>query len=334
MGRFIKDSFHCPGEGILMNKKNNLLAIFAVGLLAGPMVAQADFEFEIVDHPGAPATQIFGINDRGDAAGIGVISPGNLLPFVYDSKKGTFTDIAPLASFPTAVLGISDSGVLVGNVDSLDLLTTTGIIRDKKGNYTVFSHPGAVDFTTARGVNNKGLVTGFRDHSNLGGTVYGFIHDPKNDTYTDIISPDDHAQSIAQGINSKGEVVGSAFFFNADDPCGNSSPSGFFRNGWHRATDGTVTYFTVNGSDRTAARGINDEGSVVGFFRDPDDGKFKGYKAELDGTQCQSLTIGQNDILDVMDSDGDFVQGINNKGVISGGAGFDDSSPGFIATRD
>ncbi len=306
-----------------MMKKNQLLAVLAAGLLAGPMVAQADFEFELVDHPGAPDTQVFGINDRGDVVGSGNTNVATL-PFVFAAKKGTFTDVAPMAGADTSVLGINDPGIMVGSVDN------DAFIRDKNGNYAVFSHPDAVSFTQARAVNNKGLVTGFRDHLNLGGTIYGFIHDPKSDTYTDIIPPGDHARSIAQGINSKGEVVGSAFFLDADDPCGDSGPFGFVRKGWHRAKDGTVTYFTVNGSPRTAARGINDSGTIVGFAPDPADGKTKGFKVELDGSQCQAITVASGDLLDIPAFDALFAQGITNSGVSVGQVN-DANSHGFIA---
>ena len=172
-------------------------------------------------------------------------------------------------------------------------------------------------------------MTGFRDDLNV--ITVGFIYDPKSGTFTDL-NPTSFF-TIAQGINSKGDVVGSSNFFPDDDPCvGSGNP--FLRYGWLRAKNGTVTYFSVNGS-HTSARGINDKGSIVGFFRDLDDGgKFKGYIAELDGSQCQLLTVGPNDILDVMGSDANFVQGINNKGVISGGADIGGSSPGFIARPD
>ncbi len=114
-----------------MKKKNQLLAIFAVGLLAGPIAAQADFNYELVDHPGAPDTNVFGINDRGDVVGNGFTNVATL-PFVFASKKGTLTDVAPLAGADTAVLGINDAGVMVGSVDD------DAFIRDKKGNFTVF----------------------------------------------------------------------------------------------------------------------------------------------------------------------------------------------------
>jgi len=303
-----------------MMKKNQLLAVLAAGLLAGPMVAQADFEFELVDHPGAPDTQVFGINDRGDLVGNGSTNVATL-PFVFASKKGTLTDVAPMAGADTSVLGINDAGIMVGSVDN------DAFIRDKKGNYAVFSHPGAVAFTQARAVNNKGLVTGFRNTGvPFAFSAAGFIYDPKSDTFTDL-NPTSFF-TIAQGINSKGEVVGSSNFLAVDDPCvGLGNP--FLRYGWSRATDGTVTYFEVNGSS-TSARGINDEGSIVGFFLDLNDGIFKGFKVKLDGSPCQSLTVAGGDVLEIPGFDL-FPQGITNSGDVAGIADDGINQHGFIA---
>ena len=308
-----------------MKKKKQLLLVLAVGLLAGPMVAQADFEFELVDHPGAPDTQVFGINDRGDVVGNGITNVA-ALPFVFAAKKGTFTDVPPLAGFArTAVLGTNDSGVLVGSVISVDETTRSGFIRDKKGNFTVLDHPAGVGFTQFRGVNNKGLVTGFRGDASV--IFVGFIYDPKSDAFTDLIPTGFF--TIAQGINSKGEVVGSTTFLAADDPCP-SLTNPFHRFGWLRATDGTVTYFEVNGS-HTSARGINDHGSIAGFFFDLNDGKFKGFKVTLDGSQCQSITVAAGDVLEIDGLDNVFAGSINNSGVIAGAADDNINSHGFIA---
>jgi hypothetical protein len=91
-----------------------------------------------------------------------------------------------------------------------------------------------------------------------------------------------------------------------------------------------VTYFTVNGSDRTAARGINDSGTIVGFVRDPNDGKTKGFKVELDGSQCQAITVASGDLLDIPAFDFLFPQDITNSGVIVGQV-FGANGHGFIA---
>ncbi len=102
-----------------MKKKNQLLAVFAVGLLAAPIAAQAQYDYQQIDYPGAPDTQVFGINDRGNVVGNGFNNVDGF-PFVYDSKKGTLTDVAPLAGFDdTSVLGIDDAGNMVGIVPLL-----------------------------------------------------------------------------------------------------------------------------------------------------------------------------------------------------------------------
>ena len=55
-----------------MRKKFHLSLFAIVALIAGPLVAQAQgYTYETVDYPGAPNTQVFGINDRGDAVGNG-----------------------------------------------------------------------------------------------------------------------------------------------------------------------------------------------------------------------------------------------------------------------
>lgn len=309
-----------------MKKKNQLLAILAVGVLAGPTASQADSEIQLIDHPGATDTQVFGINNRGDVVGNGFADP-TALPFVYSSRRDTLTDVAPAAGyFSTSVLGISHAGIMVGSVDSLDGLTRSGFIRGTDGTYTVFSHPDALSQTNPRGVNNQRLVSGFRDSAD--GTLVAFIYDSRTETFTDIDNGES-IQTIAHGINSRGEVVGNSFFLSEDDPC-NGSAAGSANYGWLRAADGSITYFQVNGQS-TRARGVNDSGSIVGFVTDPGDGKLKGFNVQLDGSNCQSITIASGELLEVMGFETTFPEGITNSGVIVGSAGdFGGASHGFI----
>jgi hypothetical protein len=306
--------------------KTQITAVLAAGLLAGPMLVQAQYDFEISDYPGADFTQVFGISDRGDVVGTAVDLDS--IPFVYDSKKGTFTDVAPIAEYDdTSVLGISDSGVLVGSVTVDDLVS--GLIIHQDGSATVFVHPDAVSFTQARGVNSEGLVTGYRDSAdNQFVPENGFIYDPETGTFTDIVPS---LFTIAQGINSRGDVVGHATFdgnFGAPDPCGSSDP--FLRRGWLRTPDGTVTYFDVNGGS-TSARGITDSGTIAGFVTDT---ATFGFVVELDGSQCQSILIADDDLL-AFPGVGDtftFPGGIKNSGEVVGSYDDDDGTHGFIAT--
>ena len=311
-----------------MNKKKQLLLVVAMGLLAGPIAAQAqvEYDYESFNFPGSTLDQIFGINKRGDVVGNGSIDPDGI-PYVYDSKKDEFTNVTPVAGFDfTSVLGISDKGVLVGSVDDGSVIS--GLIINKNGASTVFVHPDAVLFTQARGVNKKGLVTGFRDDANdQFSPENGFIYDPKTDTFTDIVPS---LFTIAQGINSWGDVVGNAIFFvdlGVPDPCGSTD---LVTRGWLRTADGTVTYFDVNG-DSTRARGINDSGTIAGWVIDTGSGLPKGFVVELDGSPCQSFTIADTDLLHFPGSSGTFVQGINNSGDVSGSYDDGATSFGFIA---
>lgn len=310
-----------------MKMKIQLSLIFAAGILAGPLLAhaQAGYDYQTIDQPGATFTEVLGINNRGDVVGNGVIFP-NTFPFVYEARTGTLTGVAPVAGYvDTAVVGISDNGVLVGSI--FDGSVENGLIIDQNGASTVFDHPDAVAFTQARGVNNKGLVSGFY-FSSTASTLVGFIYDPKTDSFTDIGDPSS-LQTIAHGINSRGEVVGDSFFFNEDDPCPGSNDI-VVRRAWLRKKDGSISYFQVNGL-HTAARGINDAGSIVGFVNPAFSPPIKGFVVELDDSPCQSIAIADSDLLEFPEFDFLFPEGITNSGVIVGIVN-DGNDHGFIAT--
>jgi uncharacterized membrane protein len=271
---------------------------------------------------------VWGINARGDVVGGSGIA-GACVPFVYDSKNATFTDIAPVAGYDcTSILGISDSGILAGSVSIDAIPLRSGLILDKKGNATIFDHPDAVFQTSPRDINNDGLVTGIIDVDEPEELLRGFIYDSATGTFTDIVPS---VQTIAQGINADGYVVGSATFFDdfgPPDPCGNE---GFRRYGWLRAPDGAVTYFDVNGW-RTNARDITDPGTIAGWVFDSDTGVTKGFITELDGTQCQSITIPDSDLLALPGGTLTVLQGIKNSGEVVGNDL--DGNQSFIATPE
>ncbi len=302
--------------------KNRLLAAVAVGSLAVPVLANAQYDFQDISYPGQPDTQVFGINDSGDAVGTGF--GATAIPFVYSSMDGTHTPVPPADGYAsTSVLGINDAGDMAGSVTSLDLTTTSAFIRSKKGTYTVFSHPDAISSTTARAINNKGLVTGTRD--TVDGSLAGFLYDPRTETFTDLVPS---LLTIAQGISSKGDVVGDARF--EVDPCGGATPLG--RYGWVREKDGTVILFQVNGQ-RTAARGINDAGKVVGFTTDPFTGQTKGFVIDAPDTNCEAVAVDASDLFAFPGSDFTFPEGITNSGDIVGLYQDAVNGFGFIATR-
>lgn len=314
-----------------MNKINQLLLVFAAWLFAQPMLAQAqtEYEYQTIDYPSVSSTQVFGINSRGDLVGT-AFDEENCFPFIYDSRDASFTDVASVAGYDcTHVLGISDSGYLVGSVTSDEPFSRSGLILDKADNATVFDHPDAVSQTVARAVNNDGLVTGYIDTIDPDEIWRGFIYDPETGTFTDI---EPSIFTFAQGVNSRGDVVGSSIFLNSEDPCGPTPDPGTVRYGWLRTADGNMSYFDVNGW-RTSARGFTNSGTIAGFALDVETTTWWGFVTEFDGTPCQSITIPYDELLAVPEAGELMVaQGVNNRGMVVGWyEAVDLSVHGFLA---
>ena len=305
-----------------MKNSNPVLAAIAIAGLIGPLTVQAQYDYLDIGVPGQQNTSVFGINDSGDAVGTGSVP--DTVPFIYSSMDGSITPVAPAEGYlDTSLLGINDAGDTAGVVTSLDGTTRSAFVRSKKGTYTVFSHPDAISDTTARAINNKGLVTGTRDDAN--GLLQGFLYDPKTNTFTDLVPS---TLTIAQGISSKGDIVGDARY--EVDPCGNGTP--FIRYGWLHDKRGNVTLFQVNGL-RTAARGINDAGKITGFTTDPVTGQTTGFVIDAPDTNCENVVVDASELLAFPGADATFPEAITNSGDVVG-IYFDPlgSTRGFIAT--
>jgi len=328
-----------------MGDRKTILGLVAAGVVLAPAVAlaQAAYDYQVINYPGVSFTNLFAINDHGVAVGNGSDGAGNNYPFLYDIDTGTLTDVANVAGYDrTAIIGISDSGLLVGDVD-LDLdQTRNGLIRDLQGADTVFSHPDALFVTEARGVNNQGLVSGSRDSAERPGEyAFAFIYNPTKGTFIDFA---ESISTLAHGMNSQGDVVGNAVFFSFDgpeDPCPDLPGDPFFRlYGWLRTADGSLTYFLVNG-EPTRARGINDRGQITGWVRDfsggPSDKGFVIEGKEFAGATCVAVTVATEDLLVVSgfgDNTSIYPEGITNSGNVVGVVRDRDagSDSGFIAT--
>lgn len=320
-----------------MKSQTKIFGILAVSTLIVPTVAlaQAAYDYRVIDYPGAMDTQVFGINDHGIAVGSGYFrSPNVAYPFLYDIKTDTLTDVANVAGYDlTLSIGISDSGRLAGSV--ILGRTKSGLVRDLQGADVVLVHPDAVFLTEARGVNNRGLVSGMRDSDERPDLPSaGFVYDPKAGTFKDFA---ESAYTVAHGMNSQGDVAGSARFtggFGPTDPCPGLPVDGVPREyGWLRTADGSLTYFTVNG-ERTRARGINDRGQITGFVG----GLIlqKGFVIELEGTTCVAVTVPTEELLEVPGSLSTSPEGITNSGDVVGVVldGVTFALRGFVARRN
>ena len=311
--------------------KKQIVAGLALTLLLGSGAASAQYDYQQIDFPGPPGSNLGGINDSGDAVGnsgsvSGIGIGPDTAPFIYSSMDGTATELVPATGYlSTSLIGINDAGEMVGSVLGLDGTSTSGVIRRQNGEYTVFDHPDAGTRTSARAINNKGLVTGI--YFRVDETIGGFLYEPDTETFTDL-SPS-YSWSIPHGINSKGIVVGDARF--EVDPCGGQSPS-FSRYGWVRGRDGSVVLFQVNG-ESTRARGINDAGFIAGVVNDSFAGEIKGFVLKAPKMNCQSIEIDSADLLQFPGATQMFPEGITNSGEVVG-LFFDGlGSHGFIATE-
>jgi hypothetical protein len=272
------------------------LLLVLVGLVCS-CLAHAAYQITSIDYPNVGFTEVFGINDNGVVVGFSNVA------FTYDARTGVFT---PVPDAPGGVFGINDHGVMVGPTG----FPEDGFVRRRDGTYTVFSKPGW-DNTEPRAVSETGLVTGYAFNSGFPTTTVGFIYDPAHDTFIDILSG---PFTIAQGINVRGEVVGSATL-----PAGVACTgclAGIY--GWLRAPSGSLTFFQVNGHS-TRARGITDSGLIAGFMTDPVSGHQKGFVVELARTSSyQSLTVPDAELLEVPSAVITAPPAISNSGVIVG----------------
>jgi len=301
-----------------------------LGFIAYVTPAQAEYAYTTIDYPGARHTVLFGINAKGKVVGSAYFDDPpfaalTTISFVYDSRTQVFT---PLPSVPGAIAlgtGISAAGIVVGlTPDPTTGYSTSGTIL-KNGAYTMFSHPGS-SLTQARAISNSGLVTGFAGEA-PSGTDVGFIYDPAANQFIDILIPNS-SFNITQGINGRGEVVGSVRF--PIDGVYPGSPAGFY--GFLRRGSGAITLFRVN-DGQTRARGITNSGRITGFMTDPATGKTRGFVAGVaESPDFQALVIPDPELLDVPGAALTSPQGINDSGFISG-SWIDDTGAnhGFIA---
>jgi hypothetical protein len=272
--------------------KHSLIALVLAMVFCQP--AHADYDFELVIPPGADSARLFGINDAGKAVGIASEDQnGFFYSFEYDMKKGQYT----VVSDEISVIGIANSGVMVGSADGI-----CGMIG-QQGNFTTFFPPSNIpgSFCQARAVNPDGKISGFVVDE-LNGIWTGFIYDSEYGTFEEFLPS---LQTIAQGINSSGQNVGSVFLF-PEEAYPNSPPG---RYAYLREADGSVKYFAINQSPPglSRARGITNNGLLSGFYLNPRTLEFTGYVTAVpDGQGFESIVLSGAEVVHLRPCDPDL----------------------------
>jgi uncharacterized membrane protein len=265
-----------------------------------------------------------GTNEQGMVVGTAIYFGGPSTAFVYNPRNDTFVPLPTESGHATWGIGINDVGVVVGHIENLDTGYADAFIYDK-GVMTRLSFPEAV-YTEARGINNRGVVTGNAQFGSLvDGPWIGLVYDPaKNEVETFMPSA---VETIVQGINDRGDVVGSVWLRGDEVPAGGWG-NGFY--GFVRDARGVITLFEVNGT-HTVARGISSYGRITGWAGPSEDPRAFIIDAPTGGG-FKKLTIADEDLYPGFQG-----QGITNKGKVVGNVWVDEGGEypalrGFIAT--
>lgn len=216
-----------------------------VGLYVSPDKNDHGFLYRLgeltsIDYPGA-ATDVYGINSRGDIVGgysVSGVNHGFLL------SNGKFTTIDFPGCVVCSLAAINDQGDIVTAVAGADNVAHT--VLYSQGKFSQIDYPGAAS-TQGNANNARGDIAG---NYTMGGVTRGFV--------------------LSNGLFTSVEIPGAAFTgiygINADGVL-----AGRFRDAGgvtHGLTlrEGKLTTLDVPGATYTVIDAINDEGDVVGRY--------------------------------------------------------------------
>ena len=271
----------------------------AVLLLVSTPLVLAQGTYTQIDVPGAIDTFAYGIDSAGDLVGYYIDAAQAEHGFLLSG--GTYTTIDyPNGQF-TAVFGMNDVGELTG-------FAYTGVYVGFVDNtqtdaFTAIEYPGAYS-TIAYRINNSGTIAGFFQQTSSS-SYEGF--ELAGTTYR-LVQPNALASEYLVGVTASGELLGRAQVGTGglltNFLCKNGKyelvkiPSGLTFEANGISPDGTrivgalsnagvmycllyqnrtVTYLSFLGSVQTSAWGVNNSGTVVGYFFSNATGSYHGF---------------------------------------------------------
>ena len=210
--------------------------IVFIGLfLVAGFARAAEFEFEYITPFRGRETSATSINNRGEA----VLTGGYTGEDTYvRSKFGVMTLITAPAGEPIWALGSNDRGTVVGFVWDIPNNRTLGFIQTKQGDFITDVLPACCSSFDA--INNAGYIIG-------SGPNGPFSRSPEG-AYQYVLYKG--LPGMLFDINNAGDVTG----WNSQET-------------FVRKADGTFVPMAVPGATETMAWGLNDRGTVVGYYR-------------------------------------------------------------------
>lgn len=273
------------------------------------------YNFLTLNYPGASGTGGRGINDAGEVVGaftsMGSSGPSSL-GFTY--QNGVFaavtypTQVTPGES--TAIVGVADSGILVGSTTNITTNFNSEAFTDEDGTFSTLPYPSGSNMVYPSGVNPAGtvIVGSYQE----GRYSIGFTY--TNGLYKNISFPGYGTDTgfttsnHVNGTNSAGALVGSYGYAGGN-------LHGFYDTG------GVFSSLDFPGAASTSATGINAADEIVGSYTDAS-GVSHGF-VDLGGTFTS---------VDLPGATSTSVNGINDAGTLVGTATINGADTAFTAT--
>jgi hypothetical protein len=242
------------------------------------------------------ATEPFSINDNNEIVGIN--GAGGFI-----IVNGNFSQL-PNGSSEFQARGVSDSGVIAGDIGSNAVIYANGIFQEID-----VSFPNLF-YAAADSVNDYNQVVGWYDlkQGPNGNEFHGFVY--SNGKLTTL---DYNNDAVLQGINDSGEIIGE---YKSNDY---SHAYGFIDN------NGQFTTLSVPGALNTQVWGLSNSSTIVGDYTYYNGGPTYGfiYKNGIFHTIVEPKSTGLT-----------VIQGINDQGTIVGyyGSASGAYSSAFVGT--
>jgi probable HAF family extracellular repeat protein len=239
---------------------------------------------------------------RFDALGKGAIAAICATGFLFSTSAAAAASLSVITPYAdplggsTEVHGVNNAGWMTGSIDRPDG-TYVGFIRDPGGAYTTFSYDA---FTQGRAISETNDVAVEVLTDSFNPREGRQIVRSADGSTTTLQNPNGGAvlHGIPGGFNSAGTMVGDFY-----SPPGSSLRHGYILDG------SSFTVLDVPGYTFAAARGINDAGTVVGWF--------------FDGGERDRAYIYSGGAFQIVDHPGanvltTFFQDVNNHGIAVG----------------